>query len=285
MSEINTTWAELCPSLRSAASRNAFVKYARALMSARKEDEYEQAVEEARSRFVDDLRSCRRSDRQALLASGLVLCDLSIQGWLLRVRGEKVEVRAPVEMSDDRVAEKARIRGQELVRRNSQLRQPAVQRFLRSMEQTRLFNGKFSSIFSLMRDGRELSEALRKARAHSNNGWAEVLAGIVDPYLDFVTSDEAVCPFTGLRLMDIWRYFRHTWTTQYTSVPGRTMMFLVRDRAAPLHPIIGIGALSSPVVQIRERDIWIGWHPESFLARVRSNPTLRMISSLRIGRS
>jgi hypothetical protein len=31
--------------------------------------------------------------------------------------------------------------------------------------------------------------------------------------------------------MDIWRYFRHTWTYQYTSVPGRTMMFLVRDQA------------------------------------------------------
>jgi hypothetical protein len=31
--------------------------------------------------------------------------------------------------------------------------------------------------------------------------------------------------------MDIWRYFRHTWTYQYTIVPGWTMMFLVRDQA------------------------------------------------------
>src|SRR4051812_28501983 len=47
--------------------------------------------------------------------------------------------------------------------------------------------------------------------------------------------------FTGLRLMDVWRYFRHTWTNQYTSVPGRTMVFLVRDRASENHPVIGIG--------------------------------------------
>ncbi len=69
--------------------------------------------------------------------------------------------------------------------------------------------------------------------------------------------------------MDVWRYFRHTWTNQYTSVPGRSMMFLVRDRAAPFHPIVGIGALSSPVMQIRERDTWIGWHPDTFLSHIR----------------
>ncbi len=51
------------------------------------------------------------------------------------------------------------------------------------------------------------------------------------------------------------------------------MMFLVRDRAVPLHPIIGIGALSSPVMQIRERDTWIGWHPDTFLASIKANPT------------
>ena len=28
------------------------------------------------------------------------------------------------------------------------------------------------------------------------------------------------CAHTGLDLQDIWRYFRHTWSNQYTSVPG-----------------------------------------------------------------
>jgi hypothetical protein len=50
-------------------------------------------------------------------------------------------------------------------------------------------------------------------------------------------------------------------------------MFLVRDRVAEFHPIIGIGALSSPVMQIRERDAWVGWHPDTFLAHVRAQPT------------
>ena len=43
------------------------------------------------------------------------------------------------------------------------------------------------------------------------------------------------------------------------------MAFLVRDRAREFHPIVGIGSLGSPIVQIRERDAWIGWHPEAFM--------------------
>src|SRR5262249_38282873 len=137
----------------------------------------------------------------------------------------------------------------------------------------RMLDGRFTSIFSLLRDGRELAESLRRARERCNEDWANALASVVDPYLEFVSSEEATCPFTGLRLIDIWRYFRHTWSNQYTSVPGRSMMFLVRDRAAAMHPVIGIGALSSPVIQIRERDTWIGWHPDPFLARIGANPT------------
>jgi hypothetical protein len=268
-----TSWTGLRPPLCSKASREAFSAYARALARAQKDNEYEDAVDQVRGSFIESVRSSGPSDQQILLSAGLVLADLATQGWQLRVRSGHVEVSPPAQVSDDRVAEKVRIRRQELIKRDAQLRQPAVQKFLRSMEQTRVFNGKFTSVFSLMRDGRELADGLRKAREHSNNGWAGVLASVVDPYLEFAASDETTCPYTGLRLMDIWRYFRHTWTNQYTSVPGRSMMFLVRDRAAAFHPIIGIGALSSPVMQIRERDTWIGWHTDTFLAHIKASAT------------
>jgi uncharacterized protein DUF4338 len=256
-----------------AASRRTLAAYARAISRARKIDEYEEAVDEVRCSFVENLGASRHQDRQVLLAALLVLADLATQGWHVRVRRGVVEVRAPAPVGCDRAAEKARIRRQELVKRNAQLREAAVEDFVRSMERSRLFNGRFTSVFSLMRDGRERADALRAARACDWGVGARHLAGVVNPYLEFVRSDESVCSFTGLRLMDIWRYFRHTWTNQYSSVPGRSMMFLVRDRAAPLHPVVGIGAISSPVMQIRERDIWIGWHPDAFLASIKANPT------------
>ena len=94
----------------------------------------------------------------------------------------------------------------------------------------------------------------------------------IDPYLQFFDSDDR-CEHTDLRLQDIWRYFRHTWTNQYVSTPGRTMAFLVRDRSQRYHPVIGIGALGSPIVQIRERDTWIGWHPDTFIEFVTGSPS------------
>ncbi|UNK58900.1 DUF4338 domain-containing protein [Pseudoxanthomonas daejeonensis] len=215
-------------------------------------------------------------DKQVLLAVGLILSDLAIQGWRIRVRSQSVAVCPPLIESENRGAEKARIRRQELVKRDAQLRQPSVQAFLRSMERSRLFDHNFVSIFSLMRDGRELADKLRAARLHPANGRDVALSGVVDPYIEFVKTEASKCAHTGMRLMDIWRYFRHNWSNQYTSVPGRSMLFMVRDKAAPLHPVIGIGALCSPIMQLRERDEWIGWQPEAFLAHVRANPSQRL---------
>lgn len=272
---LGITWATLEPPLPSAASQDAFVEHARALAKACRGERTDEAIEKARCAFVSEVTACRSGDRQALLAAGLVITDLATQGWTVRVRGDRVEVKPPDPVTDP-LAEKARIRRQELVKRNAQLRQPSVQRFLESMERQRLHHARYVSIYSLMRDGRELAAGLRAARNDMRNGWADSLSRLVDPYLQFVTSENAACEFTGLRLMDVWRYFRHTWTNQYTNVPGRTMVFLVRDRAAANHPVIGIGALSSPIMQIRERDSWIGWHPEMFIERVRTSPTLEL---------
>jgi hypothetical protein len=265
-------WTTLEPLLPSKASRDAFVEHGRRLSRLRRDNGSDEIFENARSHFVATAKASRRADRQALLAAGLVMSDLAMQGWIIRVQDERVHVRPPKRVTE-KAAEKERIRRQELIKRNAQLRKPSVRRFVDSMERQRLHNGKYVSIYSLMRDGRELVEGLRGARKHLNNGWADALAKLVDPYIQFVTSETAACAFTGLRLMDVWRYFRHTWTNQYTSVPGRTMLFLVRDRAAGNHPVMGIGALSSPIMQIRERDSWIGWHPDTFLERVRRRPT------------
>src|SRR5439155_24540603 len=128
------------------------------------------------------------------------------------------------------------------------------------------------SIFSLMRDGRELAGRLREAQGIADED-ARILSlnRCVDPYLQPVVGDER-CEHTGLLLADIWRYFRHTWTNHYSSTPGRQIAFLIRDRAAENHPVIGIGAYGSAVVQLTARDEWIGWTPDAFLKRLRTEP-------------
>ena len=198
----DVTWIRLEPPFSNKASRNAFVEHARRLAKVCRGERTDEEIERVRGAFVAEVTACRRGDRQALLAAGLVMTDLATQGWTVRARNDRVEVKPPKPVTDP-LTEKARIRRQELVKRNAQLRQPSVQRFLESMERQRLHDGRFVSIYSLMRDGRELADGLRKARKHLNNGWADALSKLVDPYLQFVTSENAKCEFTGLSLMDV----------------------------------------------------------------------------------
>jgi len=201
-----------------------------------------------------------------------VLNDLARQGWQVEVSADCVAVRPPRAEGDPQ-AEKERVRQQELLKRDEQLMKPSVRRFVADMERPREYLGSFVSIFNLMRDGGELAAALASAAAEAKDD-PSLLRKAIDPYVQ-VVSREARCEHTGLRLVDIWRYFRHTWTNQYTSTPGRTLPLLVRDRAAPFHPVIGIAALGSAVVQIRERDQWIGWQPQAFLEHLDRQPDLR----------
>ena len=209
----------------------------------------------------------------ALAAAVSVLADLVDQGWGIRIdAAQGVSVRPPKEAADP-AREKARVRKQELLKRDEQLSVPSVRRFVADMERPREFRGRFVSIFSLMRDGEELRTALERVEAGEEA--EKSLREVIDPYVQIVDPAER-CAHTGLRLGDIWRYFRHTWSNQYTSTPGRTMLLLIRDRAAPCHPVVGIAALGSSIVQIKERDDWIGWQSSQFTDALAEHPTTRL---------
>lgn len=193
------------------------------------------------------------------------LCDLKAHDWKVTVDGNEVRVGHPDRTEMDPQIHKRHVRDSLLVERDAQLAEPATRRFVIGMERQRRHGRRFRSIFSLLRDGEELADALGHARKIPRGPKrTEALRQIIDPYVQVVESGSK-CRHTGLDLQDIWRYFRHTWATPYRSVPGRQISFLVRDRAADNHPIIGIGSLASSVVQQKQRDKWIGWNSEVFL--------------------
>ena len=219
---------------------------------------------------------CAHGRGTALRAALHVLTDLARQRWSIRItKSGDPEVKRPEGDRLDPTCKKARIRAQELVKRDEQLREPAARQFIGGMEKKSVHNGHFVSIYSVIRDGRELAEALRSARLLNGDERVRALREVINPYLQFVDEAE-YCEHTGLRLQDVWRYFRHTWTNQYTATPGRSMAFIIRDRAREYHPVIGIGSLGSPIVQIRERDAWIGWHPEAFMEFASESPSAQL---------
>lgn len=266
------SWLVLAPPFppRSAAKR-VFREHAKRLSTLVSEGAEEDAVDGA----LDDALAAgdRITPANTLRAALHVLTDLARQRWSVRVtRAGEVQVKRPAEDQLDPRREKARIRAQELVKSDEQLREPATRRFIQGMERRSVHGERYGAIYDLMRDGRDLAAQLREARTLSGGDRVRALREVVDPYLEFVDGTTR-CIHTGLRLQDIWRYFRHTWTNQYVSTPGRSMAFLVRDRAVPGHPVMGIGALGSPIVQIRERDAWIGWHPDAFMEVVSESPS------------
>jgi hypothetical protein len=219
------------------------------------------------------------SQIKLLLVQNVVL-DLVAQGWLIKVVGQTVRIHAPIQTSGSPEQEKARVRHGHLIERDSQLSKKSVAEFVRSMEAAKLTEHGWRSIFSVMRDGQELKQILRKVTLIPEAATRErALRSAVLPYLQFVEGD-AVCEHTGLRLRDIWRYFRLTWVNHHKSIPGRSILILIRDAAAAHHPVIGIAAIGSSVVQQKVRDQQIGWDSSSFLARLTETPSVSVIRRL-----
>lgn len=211
----------------------------------------------------------RRGTEVSCCAS--ILLDLGAQGWSAKVKRGRIFVEPPV-AAEGNSGRKAQVRAGHLVERDAQLETPAVRKFIREMERPRPHKGQWYSIFSLMRDGGELASALERVASVVEGNRDSALAATIDPYVQAISTDD-LCPLTGIRLLDAWRYFRHTWSTSYKNTPGRKMYFLIRDRAAPNHPVIGIGALGSAIVQLGARDTWIGWTGDQVLARLDANPS------------
>lgn len=125
----------------------------------------------------------------------------------------------------------------------------------------RMENGSANkkSIDCLIADGQELSDRLRKAQT----GQIEICEA-VKPYLQLVSDDDPIDRFTGQRISDIWRYFRMTWSTPAENTPGRTMQYLIRDAAQPMHAVMGIASLENCAVAITSRDNHLGWTVSAF---------------------
>jgi hypothetical protein len=282
-------WLQFAPTLpEGSLAEKVFRKFAKdlsALLSKEDDPERNSLIELCRRRAVQDKPRCEASARQLFVSAVQVLSDLSKQGWEIRVRGGKIKLSRPnaeeAEEEEPRndacstaTSLKERVRTQLHAERDEQLRQPATVAFVKEMETRRVFDDQFVSIFSLMRDGRELTEKLAHIPKLPGAEQVEMFRNVVKPYLRFVQEEER-CPWTGFRLQDVWRYFRHTWANPYKSVPGRTMLVLVRDAAAPFHPVIGIAALSSAAVAVTVRDERIGWTREKVLEEIREKPSAK----------
>jgi hypothetical protein len=276
-------WLQLAPRLGSDELDRRFVEFCSALSQTTKTSDG-MLSSQALRRFRRGLaiiksRPYSMEEIKLHLACSVVL-DLVAHTWKLKVTEDGVIVHSPMQLDNSPVLEKERVRKAHLIERDATLIKRTLTEFVRGMERQRLTSKGWHSIFSLMRDGQELAKQLT-VLDHACNGGDQVslASDVISPYIQFVEGD-GICEQTGLKLRDIWRYFRLTWVNEYKSVPGRSVMILIRDSAASNHPIIGIAALGSSVVQQRVRDELIGWDASGFSNRFVERPSVKIAKSL-----
>lgn len=211
-----------------------------------------------------------------------IVVDLLFQDWELHFQDRNIYLLYPLPTNTtDLLLEKDRIRKRHLLARDEQLRQKSVIEFIEKMERNRLTVKGWHSIFSLMRNGNELADDLKSIAEIPEDDPHRIISleQRIQPYIQFVEPN-VKCNITGLLLSEIWRYFRLTWVKEYKSLPGRSILILIRDSAAPNHPVIGIAALGSAVAQQGCRDEWIGWDPESFTKELKEKPAKKYLNWL-----
>lgn len=201
-----------------------------------------------------------------LRAVCLLVADLIDQGWAFTIGDDRVQLRPPGfegALGETREDIKHRIRKGLQAGRLRQLQEPSVRQFIQRMERPfRRPEGKHS-IASVIDNGAELERLFLKMRRLPQEEQERAASRIIDPVIEPCIAGDR-CRYTGLNLIDIWRYFRHTWSLEYRSVPGRQLPLLIRNAARPNQPVIGIAMLASPVMRLRIRDTWIGWTPPAW---------------------
>lgn len=118
------------------------------------------------------------------------------------------------------------------------------------------------SISALIADGNELADRIE--RAHTGE---LAIEDAIQPYLQLVRENDRD-EYTDLKISEIWRYCRLTWSTPAETTPGRTMQYLIRDAAHPMHAVMGIASLENCAVQITCRDDHIGWNQKAFIDKI-----------------
>lgn len=83
---------------------------------------------------------------------------------------------------------------------------------------------------------------------------AEVLHSTIDPIIEVCETQKQ---------HSLFRILRYYWSSPYSEYVGRRIKLIIRDKALPNHPVIGIAALGSPIIHIPERDDWIGWDKQT----------------------
>jgi len=209
-------------------------------------------------------------------ASARILIDLARLRWKIKQENAGIELNSPQFYPGDKVTAKQISDYKTTVRAElhhicaEQFRQPSVKKFIERLEKPPK-GCKFTSILRLIAEGEEVYKRIEPALNCKGDERDAVLSKSVRPYLQLVPGEndkQILDEFTKIPLNEIWRYFRYTWSIPQLTIPGRSMLYLIRDEGHPYHAIMGIAALNNTAMMLKPRDTYIGWNRVAFYNEV-----------------
>lgn len=212
----------------------------------------------------DEFEMLSEEDRLSTKLFLQVLVDTTKQGWEFRFAEGILKATPPdqVEKKNKDLPEiKRRIRSGLEEARNEQIKEPSIKKFILNLERPKTFKGQQVSVLNHFLKPLDYFNDLNRRLNAPTEIRDELLENSIDPYIQLANDERD--DFTNIKLKDIWRYTRYSWSLPLSSQPGRQMLYLIRDASREFHPIIGIGALGSSIAQISCRDNVIGWTIES----------------------
>lgn len=200
--------------------------------------------------------------------------DLVTAGWkLILERNQKILIYPPDSLyisNKDILQSKQKLRESHLARKNEQLNDEHIINFVSQMEKKRPVGNEKKSVLDLVDNGSELAIILSGLKDLKDEALETSLKEVVKPELELCIEDKK-CSITNLKLTDIWKYFRLTWSTELKSNTGRSLPILIRNKARPNKPVIGITQLSNAVINLTTRDNIIGWNSIDSLMKIISD--------------
>ena len=229
------------------------INYLKDKIIEKKEDSSFDIVAKLR-RKTDSLGTTTDSIKFATFCS--LLADLIEVNWSVEISREGFIVNPPRFGSNSE--DKIKARESNLNAAHTDIDNPIDAKFIRKLRYPPI-GSKIKSIDTLVDDGNELKKIFQNVNKIKNeNHKLEELNKVIKPEIQHCFLEER-CSITNLRLLDIWRYFRLTWSMPYQTANARTMPFLVRNGARPNKPVIGIFQLVNPFFNNIGRNNFLRW--------------------------
>lgn len=219
----------------------------------KKEDNSFDIITELR-RKSDSLGTTTDSTKFATFCS--LLADLIEVDWSVEISREGFIINPPKFGSNSE--DKIKARESNLNAAHTDIDNPIDAKFIRKLRYPPI-GSKIKSIDTLIDDGKELKTIFQNINKIKNEDEKlKELNNTIKPEIQHCFLEER-CKITKLRLLDIWRYFRLTWSMPYQTANARTMPFLVRNGARPNKPVIGIFQLVNPFFNNIGRNNFLRW--------------------------